>query len=187
MRAFVIAVVLAAFVLPAAAEFEIWEYDTSGAGRGYDPSWKPDGTPVHLIVPNYCATGTQDGHDDQDGDGVMDPCENVMIDGVWKHIERVIPTIKISPVGGGDQLFIEPIEGRQNQYHIVHPPEFFCWIVPITGGIVQECEIVTVEEGPHAGEWHIDEIDTNVETNGGSPVDDSTWGKIKSFFRELFN
>ena len=114
-------------------------------------------------------------------------CGLIYQDGVWKHIERVIPTIKISPVGGGDMLYIEPVEGRQNQYHIVHPPEFFCWVVPITGPIVQECEVVVVDSGPHAGEWHIEEIDTNVETNGGSPVGDSTWTKIKSFFRDLFN
>ena len=78
MRTFVIAVVLVAFVLPAGA-FEIFELNVPG--RGYDPSWPPDGSTWHTIRPPalYCTDGVQTDHDDQNGDGVIDPCENIQI------------------------------------------------------------------------------------------------------------
>ncbi len=187
MRAFVTVLALAALVLPASAQFDIFEL-VPGPGRPYDPTWPPDGpgTQWHQIQPAaaFCTFGEQTDHDDADGDGQISVCDNIQIAGVWKHIEWVGPTIVIQPVGGGDMLYIEPIlGGRQNEYHIIHPPEFACWIVPITGGIVSECEIVTVEPpSPHAGEWHIVEVNTNIHTNGGSPVEPNTWSKIKSFF-----
>ena len=37
------------------------------------------------------------------------------------------------------------------------------------------------------GEWHVEKVATNIHTGPGSPVEPSTWGKIKSFFDKLFN
>jgi hypothetical protein len=188
MRTFVTVLALVALVLPAAA-FETYEL-VAEPGRSYDPTWPPDGpgTQWHQMLPPeaFCTFGEQTDHDDADGDGLISFCDNVQIDGVWKHIEWVGPTIAIEPLGGGDMLYMEPI-GRDNEYHIIHPPEFACLIVPITGGIVEECQVVIVEPpSPFAGEWHVVEINTNIRTNGGSPVEPGTWSKIKNFFSNLF-
>jgi hypothetical protein len=189
MRTFVTVLALAALVMPASAQFDIYEL-VPPPGRPYDPTWPPDGpeTQWHQIQPaaDFCTYAPQTDHDDADGDGVISVCDNIQIGGEWKHIEWVGPTIAIEPVGGGDMLLIEPV-GRQNDYHIIHPPEFACMIVPITGDIVTECEVVIVDPpSPYAGEWHIVEINTNIHTNGGSPVEPSTWSKIKDFFKGLF-
>jgi len=164
MRTFVIAVVLVAFALPAGA-FEVFELNVPG--RGYDPSWPPDGSPWHTI----------------------DPCENIQIDGVWKHIEWIGPTFTISRPGAREPILVEPIDGaRQTQYHIIFPPEAFCVIVHTDQPIVEVCQYVVILEPPeYAGEWHVEEIDTNIHTNGGSPVEQSTWSQIKGWFQNLIN
>ncbi len=186
MRTFVIAVVLAAFVLPAFA-FEIYEY--TPPTRGYDPSWPPEGSPWHALYPPeiYCSNGVQTDHDDQNGDGMIDPCENIQIDGVWKHVEWIGPTITLVRQGR-EAVYVEPIASdRQNDYHVIYPPEAVCTIVHTDVPIVEVCQYVQIIDPPEfAGEWHVEEIETNIHTNGGSPVDDSTWGKIKSFFTQLF-
>ena len=52
--------------------------------------------------------------------------------------------------------------------------------------IVQVCQYIQILEPPeYAGEWHVEEIDTNIHTNGGSPVEPNTWSKIKNFFSNL--
>ena len=188
MRMIVMVIAVMAVLAPCSFAFEIFELN-DGPGRAYDPSWPPDGSPWHQIQPpdQFCIDKPQTDHDDQDGDGQIDVCENVQIDGVWKHIEWVGPTIAISPVGGGDVLLVEPVDGRQMELHIIHPPEFACLIVPYTGTIEQPCDIIIVESGEFAGEWHVDEINTNIHTNGGSPVEPSTWTRIKQFFAELFD
>lgn len=187
MRAIVIAVLLAAMVLPAAA-FEVFDL-VPPAGRQYDPTWPPDGSQWHGIYPAgiYCTYGTQTGHDDQNGDGFIDPCENIQIDGVWKHVEWIGPTITIYQPPGRNTLMVEPIAaGRQTEYHVVYPPDAYCTIIDTDQPIEQVCQYIMVLNPPeYAGEWHVEEIGTNIHTNGGSPVDDSTWGKIKSFFRDL--
>ena len=193
MRAFVTVLVLAAlvaFALPASAEFDVYELVPGPPGRPYDPTWPPDGTTWHQMVPAaaFCTQATQTDHDDVDGDGQISFCDNIKLGGDWKHIEWVGPTIKIEPVGGGDMLYVEPVDGgRQNEYHIIHPPELACTIATITGDMAVECQIVTVEPpSPFEGEWHIVEVGTNIHTNGGSPVEQGTWTKIKSFFSNLF-
>jgi len=32
---------------------------------------------------------------------------------------------------------------------------------------------------------HVEAIETNIRTNGGSPVEPTTWSQIKNFFKEL--
>lgn len=192
MRALVMMFVLAALVLPAfAQDYEIFEY--TPPTRGYDPSWPPDGSPWHRIRPaaDFCTFGTQTDHSDTDGDGQIDVCENVEIDGVWKHVEWVGPTISITRVGRPlETLLIEPVavDGRQTEYHIIHPPELFCMGLTTNAPVQEPCSYVMVESPPeYVGEWHIEEVETNIHTTpGGSPVEQSTWGTIKDFFSGLF-
>ena len=187
MRAIVIIFVLAALVVPASAD-EV--YELTSPIRGYDPTWPQDGSPWHTLHPPelLCSSVVQTGHDDVDGDGDMSFCDNIQIDGVWKHIEWVGPTIRIrSSQPGRDELkYIEPIEGpeRQFQYHEVSP--VYCNIITTTEPIVSVCQIVWVEAPPEdVGEWHVEAIETNIRTNGGSPVEPSTWSQIKEWFRGL--
>ena len=194
MRTLVIVLGLVALALPAFAELEIWEYipPEPGGARQYDVPWPADGEGQwHKQYPaaDACTYGTQTGHDDQDNDGFVDACENVEIDGVWKHIEWAGPTIYLWRPDTRESIMVEPIGGpeRQNQYHVINPPGAFCSIVDCTGPILQVCDIVTVLNPPeYAGEWHVEEIKDNIHTNGGSPVEQSTWGAIKEFFSNLF-
>jgi len=190
MRIFVMTlatVALVAFALPVSAD-EVFEL--AGGTRGFDPTWPPDGSGWHTLHPPdaFCTNGVQTDHDDVDGDGNMSFCDNIQIDGVWKHIEWCGPTIRIrsQQPGRQDLLYIEPIEGdRQYQYHEVSPT--YCNIITTTTPITHECQIVWVESPPEdVGEWHVEAIETNIRTNGGSPVNPGTWSKIKNFFSSLF-
>ena len=180
---------LVALAMPAGAD-EVFEL--MAPIRGYDPTWPADGSSWHTLHPPelLCSNGVQTGHDDVDGDGNMSFCDNIEIDGIWKHIEWVGPTIRIRGTQPGRDVvkYIEPIEGpdRQYQYHEVSPT--YCNIIHTTEPIVSVCQIVWVEHPPEdVGEWHVEAIETNIRTNGGSPVDDSTWGKIKALFMRLVN
>jgi hypothetical protein len=73
------------------------------------------------------------------------------------------------------------------EYHVVYPPESFCTIVETYLPIEQECQFVTIEDPPEFwGEWHLITEETNIHVGTGSPAEQSTWGAIKSFFRNLF-
>ena len=181
------ALALVAFALPVSAD-EVFELTVPI--RGYDPTWPPDGSTWHTLHPPefLCTNGVQTDHDDVDGDGQMSFCDNIQIDGIWKHIEWVGPTIRIRSLTPGrqDLLYVEPIDqpGRQYQYHEVSPT--YCNIIETTTPIEYVCQEVWVEFPPEdVGWWHVEAIETNIRTNGGSPVRASTWSQIKGWFRGL--
>ena len=192
MRAIVIACILAVLVLPASAEFKIWERvdPTDGGGEmRSDIPWPPEGTQWHNLRPPEiaCSYGTQTGHDDQDGDGFIDACENVQIDGVWEHIEWAGPTLHLWNPQTRETLIIEPVgtPGDRTEYHVVSP--LYCALVELPPDL-QICDFVTILNPPEfAGEWHIEDIRDNIHSNGGSPVDPSTWSQIKNWFRGLID
>ena len=183
------AVALVAFALPVGAD-EVFEL--AAPARGYDPTWPPDGSDWHTLHPPaaLCTVGDQTGHDDVDGDGNMSFCDNIQIDGVWKHIEWVGPTIRVRSLEPGrqDLKYIEPVEpqGRQYVYHEVSPT--YCNIFETTEPIEYVCQEVWVVFPPEdVGWWHVEAIETNIRTNGGSPVEASTWTQIKNWFKELLD
>lgn len=184
----VAAVALVAFALPVSAD-EIFEL--VAPIRGFDPTWPLDGSDWHALHPPdiFCTNFEQTGHDDVDGDGNISFCDNIQLEGVWKHIEWIGPTIRIRSLTPGreDLVYIEPIEGpdRQYQYHEISPT--YCNIFQTTTPIEYVCQEVWVESPPEdVGWWHVEAIETNIRTNGGTPVEPGTWSKIKSFFRDLF-
>ncbi|MCK4409382.1 MAG: hypothetical protein KAW67_04820 [Candidatus Eisenbacteria sp.] len=191
MRAFVIVLVVAMLVLPATAELKIRELvvppGEGGGGMRSNIPWAPDGSQWHNLYPEEiaCTVQTQTGHDDTDGDGFMDECENIQIDGVWEHIEWAGPTIYLWKADTREQLIVEPVglPGSRTEYHVVSL--LYCALVDLPATL-QVCDYVTILSGDFAGEWHVEEIRDNVHTNGGSPVEASTWSKIKSFFEGLF-
>ena len=191
MRNCIITLAVLAFValsLPVGAE-EVFEL--VAPVRGYDPTWAPDSTTTwHTLHPPelFCTNGVQTDHDDVDGDGMMSFCDNIQIDGVWKHIEWVGPTIRIRYLENGRAVkYIEPVEvpGRQFQYHEVSP--IYCNLIETTEPIEYVCQEVWIEFPPEdVGWWHVEAIETNIRTNGGSPVENpSTWSQIKNWFRKL--
>jgi hypothetical protein len=53
--------------------------------------------------------------------------------------------------------------------------------------ITHVCQEIYIDYPPEdEGWWHVDEIKLNIRTSPTSPVENNTWGKIKSFFRSLF-
>jgi hypothetical protein len=161
-------------------------------GRPFDPTWPPDGAPWHELHPTYCNTHTQTGHEDDNGNGQMDVCENFTLDGVRYHIEWVGPTYVLTGGVNGERPETIYCEGgdptRQYLYHEIYPN--FCDIFMVWDPIEFVCQDVYIEPGsPHEGWWHVEEIGTNVivTPNPLNPVEDSTWSKIKSFFRNLLS
>ena len=190
MHRCVIALVVLALVVMAVPAGADEVFELTAPIRGYDPTWPPDGSTWHTLHPPefFCTDGTQTGHDDTDGDGNISFCDNIQIDGVWKHVEWIGPTIRIRSVEPGrqDVKYIEPVDGRQFQYHEVSP--VYCNIITTTTPIESVCQIVWVEAPPEdVGEWHVEAIETNIRTNGGSPVEKSTWSRIKDWFKNLGN
>jgi hypothetical protein len=192
MRAIVTIFVLAALVTTAGAEFKIWELvepPPADNGSRLDVPWPADGAGQwHNIRPPElaCTIGLQTGHDDQDGDGLIDVCENVQIDGVWEHIEWVGPTLYLYRPDTREQLIVEPVDplDSRSEYHVVSP--LYCAMVELPPDL-QICDYITILNPPEfAGEWHIEDIRENIHTNGGSPVQPSTWGAIKAWLGNLF-
>jgi hypothetical protein len=197
MRTFAIAVLLVVFVLPAAADFEV--YEVSAPIRTYDPTWPPDTSPWHGIHPGpiYCTISEQTDHDDSNGNGQIDACESIELDGIWRHIEWIGPTFTLAPIPPDPgrpivTLRVEPFMGpgrppAPTEYHVVYPSESFCMVIVTNVPLEQECQIVYIESPPeYVGEWHVESIDTNIHVGTGSPVEPTTWGAIKEFFSKLF-
>ncbi|MFH1501787.1 MAG: hypothetical protein ABIG03_01940 [Candidatus Eisenbacteria bacterium] len=197
MRRFAIAfavLMVAAMVVPALAQDFYYEFPTPG--RGYDPTWPTDGDTWHQLYPTYCQYDTQTGHDDADGNGTMDVCEHIFFDGERHHIEWVGPTFRLVYMGAPPEgrppvldKFVEdaPLKDRQYSYHEIYP--VFCNIIETTEPITNECQEIWIEFPPEdVGWWHVQKIETNIRTvpDPVNPVEQSTWGKIKSWFGDLF-
>ena len=194
MRTFVIAVALIALALPASAQvMEIYELNDV-PGRPFDPAWPPDGpgTTWHQMLPAdmFCTSAEQTGHNDADGNGLIDACESIQLGSVWRHIEWVGPTYTLARADDTRvTIYVEYYDtARQNHYHVISPPEFECSIITTDQPLVGECQYVVIEQ-PYElqGDWHVERVGTNIHTGPGSPVEASTWGKMKAFFGGLID
>lgn len=195
MKGFAIALAAATvvvMVVPAIGQMNYYDYRPPT--RNYDPTWPQDGSQWHQLVPNYCEYNEQTGHEDADGNGSIDVCDNIWLDGERHHVEWIGPTYKLVFVGtptDGRPVSEKYLEdagptGRQFSYHEVYPT--FCNIIETTEPITQECQEVWIEFPPEdVGWWHVEEINTDIRTvpNPVNPAKGSTWGRIKEFFRNL--
>ncbi len=189
MRTLMIAVVLVAVLAPAASAQDglVLEW----TGRPVDTSWPEDGSVWHEFHPTYCTDRVQTGHQD-DGNGQIDVCEYIQFDEGWTHIEWVGPTYTLTRMGEPrDEKFIEPIDAmgdgpRDEWFHEVYPT--FCNEVHVQQPIEGICQEVYIDYPPEdEGWWHVTDIKLNIRTGPfDSPVEESTWGKIKQFFHDLF-
>jgi len=149
----------------------------------------PNGSEWHELHPNFCVVHPQEGYIDN-GDGVVSVCDNIVIGGIIYHIDWAGPTYYMVDVSNGEPWFVEPEDPQTSgdptgeMWHVVAGPEF-CTMYPVDGwedngdGEVSGCDIVIV-----AGRtWHIEEVRLDITiTEAGSPVQASTWSKLKSFF-----
>ena len=185
--AIVLAVLVAAAVsAPAVAQEYCFEYPSGE----YDPTWNPDArVEWHQVVPVYCEWYEQTGHDDANSNGHIDPCEHIFFNGERYHVDWIGPTYRlVSMSDPADVKLVEDHEpgGQPFIYHEVYPT--FCNSVETDDPLNQVCQEVEILFPPEdAGWWHIEEINTNIRATPDpvSPVEDSTWGKIKAFFRRV--
>ncbi len=152
----------------------------------------PNGSPWHELYPTFCIVHTQMGYGDN-GDGVVSVCDAIFLeDGTICHIIWVGPTYFLYHLETGDVMFTEPTtddpggDPTGEIWHEIAP--HFCdeWEIDAWedngDGIVSVCDIVWIAGEP----WHIEEVRLDITVVPGSPVEDSTWGQIKAFFKGLF-
>jgi len=194
MRGFAISLAMLAVVaiaVPAVGQEYYYEY--APIDRAYDPTWPADGEEWHQLFPNYCIYDEQTDHDDANGDGYIDVCEHIWINGEQHHVEWIGPTYKLvamRPSEDGRPVLPKYAEyagmedGRQHVYHEIYPT--FCNEFETEEPIEYECQEIYIFYPPEdAGWWHVEEINTNIRTVPQSPVEPGTWGKIKAWFRGI--
>jgi len=149
----------------------------------------PDGSEWHELHPNFCVVHTQDSYDDN-GDGVVSVCDNIVIGGVTYHVDWAGPTYYMVDLGTGEPWFVEPEDPNASgdptgqMWHVVAGPDF-CTYYPVEDwedngdGEVTPCDNVLV-----GGRWwHIEDVRLDITiTEVGSPTEPTTWSKLKTFF-----
>jgi len=164
-----------ALAVPAAGQYYM---ELQGPGR--DP-WPADCSTWHELYPNFCLIHHQDSYTDN-GDGVLSACDYIVLDGVSYHVDWVGPTYIM---GGTYWEPIDPPGGNPicQTWHQVHPQ--YCayghvddWEDSDGTGDASVCDMVWI--GGVA--YHIDAVQLNIQISAGSPVERSTWGRVKGLF-----
>lgn len=186
MRNCLIAVALVALlVLPAGAQY--LEYQ----GAPLRDPIPPNGEPWHELYPNFCVIHPQDNYEDN-GDGIVSVCDVVTFGGTRYHVDWVGPTYIMECIISGEIGYFEPTEiypegdPTGQMWHQVYP--CFCMEGIVQewedngDGILSPCDILLVS----GIEMHLQEIALDIEVSEvESPVEQTTWGKIKDFFGNL--
>ncbi len=186
MRALIVVAVLALLVVPAAAQRHM-ELIASPILQEPIP---PDCSDWHELHPNFCIVDHQDAYEDN-GDGFVSECDVIVLSGTRYHIDWAGPTYWLVPVEQGSEHWVEPTipdpggDPIGEIWHEVAPDFCMEWEViewmDNGDGILSPCDVVMFAGDPNA--YHIAEIGLNIEvTEEPSPVEESTWGRIKAFF-----
>jgi len=157
-----------------------------------------NGSVWHELYPVWCTSHPQTGYYDNDGDGVVSVCDDILEPNMCWHVDAVTTTYFFSPVAGGGQSAGEPAEPTPDpspvceMWHIVFadgPPFTYCQSVHIDGwednnqnGQLDVCDNIQI-----GGLWyHIDRIgcDVTVSPNPATDTNHSTWGWLKNLFRQ---
>jgi hypothetical protein len=151
----------------------------------------------HELYPNYCVMHHQDYYWDN-GDGVVSPCDYIVLDGICYHITWVGPTYYMSDVSGsGGVRVAEPVTSNAGEspvceiWHEIYPN--FChefhvdsWHDSNQNGQLDACDVIDAIFVPGAPPeyWHIDRIALNIKVvPGPTPVKPDTWGRLKTLYR----
>jgi len=150
----------------------------------------PDCSSWRELYPMHGAIVHQDGYVD-DGDGAISACDHITLDGQEYHIELVGPTYHLVQPGTRQEAYMEPrvpTDGRNPMceiWHEVYPDWCNEWHVDgwedDGSGDVSVCDWVFI----NGIMWHIEEIGLNIYVVPQSPVEPTTWGKIKAFVSDL--
>jgi len=153
----------------------------------------------HELWPNWCTPHHQYSYKDNDHDGLVSVCDNIVTNNGYEcwHITKVTATYFFSPVTGGGQHAAEPTVPGSGQspvcddWHIIFadgPPFTYCQTVHIEGwedtngsGTLDVCDNIQI-----GGLWyHIDRIgcDVTVTWNPVTQTRPGTWGWLKGLFR----
>lgn len=184
MRYLVIAVVLGLLAAPAGAQLYL---ELGGAPALYDIP--PDGSQWHELYPTFCTVHIQDGYEDN-GDAEVSICDVIIIGGTRYHVDWVGPTYDLERAQPRDEIFCEPtvLTGGipiGEIWHEVAPTfcqewEVLDFIDSDLDGEVSVCDEVLLPDGAW---WHVVDVRMDITvTEEPSPVEDSTWSKIKSIF-----
>lgn len=161
------------------------------------------GSPVRDVVPPDCSDWIelfptfgpihhQDLYED-DGDGQVSVCDFITLNGVRYHIDWVGPTYWLVEIVNADEMWCEPTipdpggNPTCEIWHEVAPDFCLEWHIDDWEDngdeVLSVCDNVLID----GLWWHIEDIGLNIiATETASPVEDSTWSKIKAFFQELF-
>lgn len=183
MRYCVIAIMLVALAVPAAAQMYL---ESGGPPIRYDDSIPPDGSQWHELAPVFCNVHVQNSYEDN-GDAVVSECDVIVIDGIRNHVDWAGPTYYLVAAEAPDERWLEPGE-IPDEWHEVAPN--FCtywqvldWLDEDLDGGISFCDMVLFSDGW----WHVEDVRLDITvTEEPSPVEPTTWGKVKSFFAELF-
>lgn len=137
------------------------------------------------FYPNPGLVHHQDGYVDNDGNGQLDRCDYIQLNGIWYHIEWTGPTYHISfgtfepfqpeyPSGQNPtcETWVEVSPDHGMLRHVDN------WVDTDGDGLVSVCDYVVL--GGQTG--HIDEIGVNIRAVPGDPVptEQLDWGEVKS-------
>lgn len=224
MRHWLPRVLIVLLVVGGAGAFLLWPAERAASQSGVPvyldldvppagwncPQIPPNCVTWHELWPNNCAPHHQDRYIDN-GDGVISPCDYILLNNKWFHIEWVGPTYFMTciPPGGGPPVpgFIaEPqtlnptADPYCETWHWIWPPERHCQpfhidsyhpVDPNVPGI-KPCDIIDTYEPDATGQvvrvdYHIDRIGCNIRVVPGDPPPtkskSSSWGWLKQLFR----
>jgi hypothetical protein len=152
----------------------------------------------HELFPNYSTPHHQDPFTDT-GDGVLSPCDVIVLDNMCLHITWVGPTYYTTcfpPGGPPTQVVFEPSDpGSGNPvcqvWHDVYPN--YCNEIHVDSwhdngnGVLDECDEIDVMGPLGTTIYHIDRVSTDIiVVPGPTPVQPGTWGKIKALIGRIF-
>jgi hypothetical protein len=149
----------------------------------------PDCSVWQELFPSYPLPHHQDGYEDN-GDGVISPCDYIILDGVRYHVTWTGPTYFTTCLHN-NQHYLEPTAPQTGedptceiwqqvyptftQYHIDD------WYDGNTNGLLDVCDIAVVLE---INEYlHIDSIGVDIIVEPvPTATEESTWGTVKKLF-----
>lgn len=145
----------------------------------------------HELYPNYCIPHHQDAYQDSDGDGMISPCDVIVLDGSDFHIIWVGPTYFLRCLVDGTELVCEPTQPPSGGnptceiWHEVYPS--FCmehhvddWVDTDGSQTLTVCDEVII-----AGKvYHVERIGLDIRIEPGpTALDTDPWSRIKALYR----
>lgn len=171
-----------------------------GAGAFRVAPIPPNGSGWHELFPAFCTTYTQDDYTDN-GDGIVSACDIIKLSGVDYHIVWAGPTYWTTCETPGvppTTVVYEPTQPTSGGnpiceiWHEIWPN--FCGQIHIEDwqdngdGTLSPCDFV-FSHLPNGApvSYHIDRIECDITIEPvTTPVEPSTWGKVKALFQGLF-